>query len=296
MRKTAAALIMALLITATAGASFVRLGKANPWMGWDWVSPRGGTQPPVLTIESPQEGALYRSRYLTLSLNANVGQAISASGTRLMQVYYRVDWQENETYLYKNENVYVPYDPNEITACSITTSLNEIPDGRHSITVYAVEWGAYIEGLYFHMFSINSSSTINFTTYTISPSVSVLSIVNKTYETSNIPLSFTINKPVSEITYSLDERANVTIDGNMTLTGLADGNHTLTVYAKDKAGFMGKSETISFTVAVPEPEPVSEAFPPTSVAVAVTVGAIPAVAAGLLRFTRRKRRKEAALT
>ena len=281
MRKTAIALITALLVATAAGTFFVRLGKANPWMGTDWTSPRGGTQPPVLTIESPQDGIVYNSRYVTLSLSADVGQAISASYTRIMQVYYRVDWQQNETYLYKNENINIPYDPYAITRFSSTTNLTEIPEGRHNITVYAVEWGAYIEGIFVHMFSINCSLTITFTTDIIFPSVSVLSIVNKTYETSNIPLSFAINKPVSEITYSLDERANVTIYGNMTLSALADGNHTLTVYARDNAGIIGKSETISFTVAVPEPFPV---LPVASIAVVAVI-----IVAGLLYLRRRKR-------
>jgi hypothetical protein len=52
--------------------------------------------------------------------------------------------------------------------------------------------------------------------------------------------------------------------------------HNLTVYAWDSAGNVGISETVSFTVALPEQEP--DAFPIVPV-VAVPVAAVAAVAA-----------------
>jgi len=52
--------------------------------------------------------------------------------------------------------------------------------------------------------------------------------------------------------YSLDNQANQTINGNCTLTGLTVGTHSIVVYANDTFGNMGKSETVTFTVAKPE--------------------------------------------
>ena len=85
-----------------------------------------------------------------------------------------------------------------------------------------------------------------------SPAISVLSPEqNKTYATSNVALAFTTDKPVVELSYSLDGQANVTLTGNATLTGMSDGAHDIAVYASDAAGNTGASERVYFTVGVP---------------------------------------------
>ena len=77
-----------------------------------------------------------------------------------------------------------------------------------------------------------------------------LSVANTTYLTGNVPLNFTINGNTSQITYSLDEQANVTIPGNTTLTGLSVGAHNVTVYAWDiDSGNIGASQTANFNLA-----------------------------------------------
>jgi hypothetical protein len=115
----------------------------------------------------------------------------------------------------------------------------------------------------------------------VAPSIKVLSPENKTYDTSSVPLNFTVNEAVSQITYRLDGEENVAISGNTTLTGLANGNHNLTVYAKDEAGNIGVSETIYFSVEVPEPYPIL-------LVSAVFVAAI-AVAAGVLVYFKKRK-------
>jgi parallel beta-helix repeat protein len=67
--------------------------------------------------------------------------------------------------------------------------------------------------------------------------------------TKDIPLRFTVNKPVSWMAYSLDNKANVTIAGNMTLTGLIEGSHNLVVYVKDAEGKSYSSDWVYFKVA-----------------------------------------------
>jgi len=48
--------------------------------------------------------------------------------------------------------------------------------------------------------------------------------------------------------YSLDFQENVTITGNVTLTGLAEGPHNVIVFANDTSGFMGASQRVYFMV------------------------------------------------
>jgi parallel beta-helix repeat protein len=80
------------------------------------------------------------------------------------------------------------------------------------------------------------------------PAVSIVSPANKTYTTNSVTLSFTVSEPTSWIKYSLDGQANVTITEDTTLSGLANGVHSVTVYAQDTDGKTGTS-TIYFTIA-----------------------------------------------
>lgn len=85
------------------------------------------------------------------------------------------------------------------------------------------------------------------------PAIDVLSPAPGIYNASSIQLSFTVDEPASLIAYSLDGKENRTITENITLTGLTNGVHNLTIYAKDKAGNIEASETIYFDVDAPEP-------------------------------------------
>ncbi len=82
------------------------------------------------------------------------------------------------------------------------------------------------------------------------PLISIISPENKTY-TTNTDLKYTTNEPTSWVGYSLDGQVNVTISGNMTIPNLAEGPHTVVVYANDTIGNMGVSPSVSFTVAPP---------------------------------------------
>jgi hypothetical protein len=281
-KALALTLVLALLLSAAASTKLLNWTKANPWMGTDWVAPKDTTKPLVLTIKSPEENRLYRSNNVTLSFDARLGESISGEYMRIMQVYYKADWEQNETYVYNNEGIYIPYDENAITEFSYDMELTGVPEGKHYITVHAVEWGAYINGLFVHMFSINGSSSVSFTV-DVSPNISVLPLVNKTYEFSDVPLEFAVNKPVSQITYSLDGKENFSISGNTTLTGLTNGDHYLTVYAEDEYGHTGASETIYFSVDAPEP------FPTALVIVSVITVAI--IGLGLLVYFKKRRAK-----
>jgi parallel beta-helix repeat protein len=82
------------------------------------------------------------------------------------------------------------------------------------------------------------------------PAVLVLSPTSKTYDTSDIPLVFTVNEPPSWMAYSLDGQSNVTINGNVTMEGVSNGTHYVTVYSRDTAGNIGASSPVFFTVNV----------------------------------------------
>jgi parallel beta-helix repeat protein len=83
------------------------------------------------------------------------------------------------------------------------------------------------------------------------PRIVVVSPESKNYSSNSISLNFILDERTSEIVYSLDGQQNVTVTGNVTLSGLEAGLHNITIYAVDAFGNFGASETIIFKV--PEP-------------------------------------------
>ena len=79
------------------------------------------------------------------------------------------------------------------------------------------------------------------------PTVTILSPENnKTYPPDNIPLMFYVSKTTQFLWYSLDGQ-NATLPGNTTLPTLADGPHSITVYATDPSYNVGASEPVYFS-------------------------------------------------
>lgn len=114
------------------------------------------------------------------------------------------------------------------------------------------------------------------------PKISVVSPENKTYNSGNVFLAFTWNKPVDWVGYSLDGEENVTVMGNVTLTDISNGWHNITIYAKDEFGNIGRSETVTFSI-------TSVPFPTAPVAVASAASVALAGLGVLVYFRKRKR-------
>jgi N-acetylneuraminic acid mutarotase len=115
------------------------------------------------------------------------------------------------------------------------------------------------------------------------PVIGITSPVTQTNNQTNVTLSFTIDKPFSLASYSLDGKDNITVTGNVTLSELSYGLHNVTFYAKDTFGNVGKSETISFTVTKPE----IETFPIVAIGVVLVVAVI---GIGLLVYFKKHKR------
>jgi hypothetical protein len=167
-----------------------------------------------------------------------------------------------------------------------SAALPELPEGSHNVTVYS-EYAIYrftSQGIYYPKYSVWKHNTVYFTVdYEIPPVISILSPENKTYNQKDLLLNFTTNEKTSWIGYCLDRPANVAITGNTTLTELAEGSHSIVVYANDTAGNMGASETVFFTVIQEKPpEPFS-----TMLVTTASVASIAVVGLRLLVYSRK---------
>lgn len=106
---------------------------------------------------------------------------------------------------------------------------------------------------------------------------------NKTYSKTDVPLLFKVPESYPNFSYRLDGKDTLAVAGNTTLTELSNGEHNVTVYATDKEGNTGASETIYFTVQAPDP------FPTIPVAV-VSTASVVVVCIGIFLYLRRNKR------
>jgi parallel beta-helix repeat protein len=204
------------------------------------LPPPSDITPPAIVIISPENKSYpVNNVSLTFAVNETV-----------FRMAYSLDGQSNVAII---ENA----------------TLTELPERPHSIIVYASD-------------SFGNTGASNTTLFTIDlspPSISILSPENKTYDTTDIPLTFAMNEPASLMAYSLDGQTNVTIAGNVTLAVLPEGSHSVVVYANDTAGNAGTSEIIYFNI---------EPFPITLI-VAVIVIIVIVGAALIVYFTKAKK-------
>jgi hypothetical protein len=147
------------------------------------------------------------------------------------------------------------------------TQLLGLSQGGHNIVIYAND----SQG------NTGSSNKVFFSVDTIPPKIVILTPQNESYGSTDIQLTFTVNKATKFLAYNLDGTGNVTIIGNVTLPALPNGSHYLIVYANDEIGNSG-SEAVYFEIAP---------FPTIIVAAAVVIIII-ASAASYLFYKRRK--------
>jgi hypothetical protein len=262
---------------------FVYLGQANPYIR-DWekegdIPPPDGTLPPIISIISPQNNTAYASNNVSLTVNVSMPQSNSVS-LYINELYYVPSWKHGAN----NDLV-------EIDASQGSISLSNVPEGPHWLEVYAVasayayESGHKIDGIhyttYFVNYKITSSSMVNFTIDNTAPTVLSVSLENKTYSTSDLPLNVIVNEPVSQIIYSLDGQSNRTVTGNTTLNNVSNGAHTLTMHVLDSAGNAGGLETLFFSV------DVQNLFPTTMVI--APIASVAVVSAGLLVYFKKRK-------
>jgi len=275
-----AGFISVLFLIATAGACFVKFAQANPYASFylsEKVSPPKDAIPLIISASSPKSNTVYRANNITLTFNVNT------QGTSIHTIYevsFTAGWLQEPVIVFKQN----PHSPEFPKFCSYNETFWNVSDGEYSVVITARGGGSYEDNIrvgHFwgtvYGFDMTSISVVNFTIST-PPEVSILSLENATYKSSDVPLNFTVNKTVSRISYVLDGQKNMTINGNITLTELSNGYHNLTVYAVDEAGNAGASETVYFSVDVP--------FPVVTVA-AVSVATIAVVGAVLLVYSKK---------
>ncbi len=273
--KTIILLLTFLSITIVT-TQFVNLVNANPfWIG-NTIDAPSNAIPINILVDSPKNNSVYNTNNLTLSFNATTK---NTSLNTITRIHYIVDWLPTNIsdIIVFEQDSFQPTFPKFIEY----NQTFQIPDGNHTLIIYAGGIGEIIESWTRHAFSLDNQITINFKVDTIKPLISILSVENKIIDKTEFPLNFMVNEPVSIISYVLDNQNNVTIGDNSTLSDLSEGVHNITVYATDFAGNVGSSETLTFMV------DKSESFPIMPITASIGVVAIVSVSL-LIYFKKHK--------
>ncbi|MHA2276192.1 MAG: hypothetical protein ACXAC2_10510 [Candidatus Kariarchaeaceae archaeon] len=116
-------------------------------------------------------------------------------------------------------------------------SIGPLSEGSHVITVFINDSAQNMV-----------SSSVWFTIDTLAPEITISSPTDTTYSTQDIWVNFTINEATSWIGYSLDGTLNITVVDEFLLDDLAEGSHSIIIYASDSVGNIGASITVLFTI------------------------------------------------
>jgi hypothetical protein len=281
-----AIIISALLFSAVAGACFVKSTQANPIISvYRDVQPPAGTQAPIITIHTPRNGSSY-PKNITLTFDVTIPKTNGdKSLDTVTKIYYKGNWETNEIIVAEGCFGF------------FSTDLSDVRGGNLSITIYAVGVG-YIETgedfreendviwsyNYYDRFEMTGYSTVSFIKDLVPPRITVLSPPNRTYVTSDVELDFTVSEAASEILYCLDGKENQTTTDSLTLTGLKEGAHNVTLYAADLAGNAAAPKTLFFSADLPE------SFPIMPVTASIATVAIVSFGLGLLAYFKKRKR------
>jgi hypothetical protein len=217
---------------------------------------------PIITVNTPVEDGSYPKDDVTLDFNVTKPDSSWFWGgygvppcNAIASISYTVDGSYTPVSVFLNLKKAV-VDGLEETS-HYTFELVNLTEGWHRVRVS-------VEVLHFYGGQTSTPSSVRETAYSSvtfnvdynPPTISNLSVENKTYSASTLPLSFEVNA-AEWVAYSLDGQDNVTVGGDVAIEGLEDGTHRIVVYAENAAGTICESETVFFTVDASMPEDFS---------------------------------------
>ena len=226
---------------------------------------------------SPESGL-----YLTPNVGIYLEYSIENQMPQINSFSYSLDNKSNSSLSFRTNSVNITvYNRDsteriaEATKYTVSETLKNLADGNHTIAVYA-----YFADGTVKLF-IDAKVTID---TTLKPNVAATSPQNQTtYNTKEVPLTYTTNTKLLWSYYSLDSRNNSGLknfSGNTTLPSLSEGKHELNVYlttnvSKTDSAYQPIIQTIHHTIIFyinttvptqPTTTPPTEPFPdPTQI-------------------------------
>jgi hypothetical protein len=212
-----------------------------------------------LYIEGPYNRRLSNgSESFTLKVEVHV----STDAPAIVSISYSLDGGANVTFTNLRYTTWSPVpSPNNHNIYSIEENISNLSDGSHTLRVYSRDAnGNEMSGL--KEFPIDAHYK--------SPLL-VLSPQNKTYTTTEVPLTFVCSEEITSADYQLDGIGEGPISGNLTLAELSDGDHTITVFVWTGKGAFSQTVYLSVT-SEPDYFPASLAIAASAIIVVIGIG------------------------
>jgi predicted phage tail protein len=129
------------------------------------------------------------------------------------------------------------------TTCASPLDLSSLPQGAHTVAIYAVDPAG----------NVSTSSHVSFTVDNTAPTLSVTTSPPSVIATRTASVAFSTNDPSAVTWCALDGGPAVSCASAVSYSGLADGSHSISLYSVDPAGNRSATKTVSFTVAAGAP-------------------------------------------
>ena len=238
----------------------------------------------IIRMESPTWNTVYENGTINAIFNVTVEGPDTFNGKRLnkqlMLTTYQGDWMRE-----------IAWCPSRIFSIlqfyAYNFSITGIPFGEHHLNFTSHAQGNLVlENGSGRGFTLERTILVKFSVRA-DPIITFAPLHNATFETASVPLNFTVDHPVSEIAYCLDGQESVPLSGNTTLTGLANGQHNVTVCATDEFGYTGVSDTLFFNVNVTKVD--APEFPGVPLVAVSAIVVVSAVAGVMVYFKKWKR-------
>ena len=190
---------------------------------------------PIIFIESPSNYPA--DIYQTTSIPIEVEIVPYETGAKFGDIYYSLDGGPNT-------KLSVTSFENTTTSFGKGT-LNNLTNGFHTLKSFSTDTQGNILSDS-RTFLVNT--TITFPTLLLSPT-------NTTYNSKEIPVTYTINESQYMVFYRLDNSGYTRLTGNMTLSGLTEGQHTISAHASNLTTGLYTKQTTNFTIDTKNPTP-----------------------------------------
>ena len=138
------------------------------------------------------------------------------------------------------------------TACTSPVSFSGLADGPHTVAVYAID----------PLGNVGVPVATGFTVDTTAPVVTSISAPTAVVPSQSVSIPFTVDDPTATAWCSLDGAPATTCTSPVSYDNLADGVHTLAIYAVDAAGNVGVPVAAAFTVSTTAPTVTLGTVPP----------------------------------
>jgi len=230
---------------------------------------------PAIEIKSPLPN--FETVYQNGTIELKIEVRVLMNAPEIISISYSLDGNDNSTLTNLTRSNETHFSPGIGRAYSTELTLN-LSNGKHTLRAYSLD----SEGR-----AMSTAVTFTVDTTFRYPTITIISPLNQSYSTNEIPLTYTIDAKVLWSYYTLDYFDDKTFSDNITLTELSDGPHKIKVSALTEWDHY-VNQTIYFNVDTSQTDNPSTINSPTTATVMVIIAAAIVIVSAIILYWRIK--------